>query len=235
MVIINLKLFIHNCRMNELSRKINNIGYDVLSCASSPSLPFSTMHETLIVRMIEEGACEYFEDLARDLFILKSILELEEKISMISHKDAGHIYEEIDEIHAMISLEKEEDVGVVNAIASESLPASSFTQSLDDLIKTAQSRTLVARMEGGESKENNNEDREGLAHVGTQQGNPAIRQSAILEKIKNDGSCRMKDILHSFPENSERTLRNDLQKLCDQEMIRRIGNGGPYTFYTSRP
>ena len=185
--------------------------------------------------MIEEGACEYFEDLARDLFILKSILELEEKISMISHKDAGHIYEEIDEIHAMISLEKEEDVGVVNAIASESLPASSFTQSLDDLIKTAQSRTLVARMEGGESKENNNEDREGLAHVGTQQGNPAIRQSAILEKIKNDGSCRMKDILHSFPENSERTLRNDLQKLCDQEMIRRIGNGGPYTFYTSRP
>jgi hypothetical protein len=63
----------------------------------------------------------------------------------------------------------------------------------------------------------------------------AIRQSAILEKIKamnvRDArgeiiGCRMKDLLAAFPGVSERTLRNDLQRLVNQEKIGRIGAGG---------
>lgn len=72
-----------------------------------------------------------------------------------------------------------------------------------------------------------------------QSANIAIRQSAIMEKIKTgNGStgstqdgCRLKDLLAAFPDVSERTIRYDLQKLCDGGMIERVGNGGPATYY----
>ncbi len=59
----------------------------------------------------------------------------------------------------------------------------------------------------------------------------AIRHSAILEKIRQSGNCRIKDIQESLPDVSERTLRYDLQKLAEQGFIERIGSGGPATFY----
>ena len=76
-----------------------------------------------------------------------------------------------------------------------------------------------------------------------QSANIAVRQSAILEKIKSlpagsqaaDGDgCRLKDILAVFPDVSERTIRYDIQKLCDSGVIERVGNGGPATYYRVR-
>ncbi|MBI2591848.1 MAG: DeoR family transcriptional regulator, partial [Candidatus Brennerbacteria bacterium] len=61
--------------------------------------------------------------------------------------------------------------------------------------------------------------------------NSAIRQTAILEKIRQLPDCRMKDLVVAFSEVSERTLRNDIQRLCDAGMIERIGNGGPASYY----
>lgn len=64
--------------------------------------------------------------------------------------------------------------------------------------------------------------------------NSTIRQSAILEKIRQSGKVSIKDLIAEFPEVSERTLRYDLQKLCNQAMIERIGSGGPATYYILR-
>ena len=58
-----------------------------------------------------------------------------------------------------------------------------------------------------------------------------MRQSAILDKIRQSGYCRLKDIQDILPDSSERTLRYDLQKLIDQDSIERIGSGGPASFY----
>ncbi len=60
-----------------------------------------------------------------------------------------------------------------------------------------------------------------------------IRQSAILEKIRA-GSSQIKDLMVSFPDVSERTLRYDLHKLHNQGLINRVGNG-PNTSYTVSP
>lgn len=57
------------------------------------------------------------------------------------------------------------------------------------------------------------------------------RQSAIVNKIRQSGNCRMKEIQESFPGVSERTLRYDLQSLVFRGMLERIGNAGPATFY----
>ncbi|MDP3999648.1 MAG: DeoR family transcriptional regulator [bacterium] len=63
--------------------------------------------------------------------------------------------------------------------------------------------------------------------------NMAIRQSAIMDRIKsgNGIGCRLKDLITEFPHVSERTLRYDLQRLAEQGVVERIGNGGPATYY----
>ena len=66
--------------------------------------------------------------------------------------------------------------------------------------------------------------------------NSAIRQSAILDKIRQSGNGKVfsKDIFAAFPDISQRTLRYDLQKLCRQGSIVRLGEGGPNTAYQLR-
>ena len=59
----------------------------------------------------------------------------------------------------------------------------------------------------------------------------AIRQSAILERIRQFGNCRLKDIQEILPDSSERTIRYDLQALLEKNLIERIGNAGPSVFY----
>ncbi len=62
----------------------------------------------------------------------------------------------------------------------------------------------------------------------------AIRQSAILERIRQVGNCRMKDIQEILPDTSERTIRYDLQTMVEQDLIDRVGVGGPAVYYRIR-
>lgn len=62
----------------------------------------------------------------------------------------------------------------------------------------------------------------------------AIRQSAILEKIRQFGNCRLGDILAILPDSSERTIRYDLEALVQQNLIERVGVGGRGVYYKAR-
>ena len=78
-------------------------------------------------------------------------------------------------------------------------------------------------------------DREGEIEGEIEKGDHAqIRQSAILERIRQFGNCRLKEIQEFIPKVSERTLRYDLQDLVDQGLVERVGSGGPATFYRMR-
>jgi len=61
--------------------------------------------------------------------------------------------------------------------------------------------------------------------------NAAMRQSAIINRIKESSTSRLKDLMTGFSGVSERTLRYDLQRLCGQGVIERVGNGGPASYY----
>ena len=62
----------------------------------------------------------------------------------------------------------------------------------------------------------------------------AMRQSEILEKIRQSGNCRLKDLQDHFKDISERTIRYDIQGLVEKGFIDRLGNGGPSTYYKMR-
>jgi hypothetical protein len=61
-----------------------------------------------------------------------------------------------------------------------------------------------------------------------------MRQIAILDKIRQSGNCRMRDIQEILPDSSERTIRYDLESLMERRLIERMGNGGPSVSYRMR-
>ena len=65
-------------------------------------------------------------------------------------------------------------------------------------------------------------------------GNAANRQTAILQRIRQNGNCRIRDIQELLPGSSERTIRYDLQSLLAQGLIERVGGGGPAVYYRIR-
>lgn len=62
----------------------------------------------------------------------------------------------------------------------------------------------------------------------------AIRQTAILDKVRQSGNCRLKDIQEVLPDASERTIRYDLQTLLEQDLIERVGIAGPSVYYRAK-
>lgn len=58
-----------------------------------------------------------------------------------------------------------------------------------------------------------------------------VRKNAIIERIREKGDCKAKDIMEVVPELNERTLRHDLQILAEQGIIERVGNTGSSTYY----
>jgi len=67
----------------------------------------------------------------------------------------------------------------------------------------------------------------------TQQGDESFisRKEKILNRIRQSGNCRMRDIQEVMGDVSERTLRYDLQRLVAEGLIERVGSGGPATYY----
>ncbi len=61
-----------------------------------------------------------------------------------------------------------------------------------------------------------------------------VRQATILDRIRQSGNCRIKDLQEALPGCSERTLRYDLQSLLERNLIERTGNGGPAVSYRMR-
>lgn len=67
-------------------------------------------------------------------------------------------------------------------------------------------------------------------------GNRAeMRQSAIIERVREIGNCRLADIQVVLPNVSERTIRYDLESLVRRNLIERFGPGGRASYYRSKP
>jgi hypothetical protein len=115
------------------------------------------------------------------------------------------------------------------------LPDSRMT-SLDISLKDESPRTPDHRKPRKNKVEHEESDLNPATQSGNGGDNAAIRQSAILQRIKElpHESIQLKDLMGFFPGVSERTLRYDLQRLSVEGRIERIGQGGPATYYKAR-
>lgn len=157
----------------------------------------------------------------------------------------GHSVYEIEPVNATILVRELDNLN--SAIRQSGNPATGGTAELPDLetffnkdLKPEQNLTSEEPEEDLVKNEvSSNSGLVPIKEIKTNGLNTAIRQAAIVNKIKSGNpsmssgqvGCRLKDLLVEFPDVSERTLRYDLQRLCEQGIIERIGNGGPASYY----
>jgi|SRR3989344_5314881 len=140
----------------------------------------------------------------------------------------GHSVYEIEPVNATI-LVRELD-GLNTAIRQFGNPSVGSGQELPDL----ETIFKVKNLDMPElNKEEMNEEAKDAKLENNNSINTAIRQSAIINRVKqgNGNGCKLKDLIAEFPDISERTLRYDLQRLCERGIIERVGNGGPSNYY----
>jgi len=186
----------------------------------------------------------------------EAVIDAEEKILLkrvfrnIAATDAlvkvGHSLYEIEPVNAnVLSRELEAFNSAIRQFGNLSEEQPSDLTSIQSLFSpfpklgfatVANAKELIPVKPQSAMAEENNENGNGNGNGSGNGINMAIRQSAVINRIKqgNGNGCRLKDLLAEFPDVSERTLRYDLQRLCEQGVIQRIGNGGPASFYQFR-
>ncbi len=178
---------------------------------------------------MEKLAFEFVEDVASENFDVA--------IKISSAIDAmlkiGQALYEIEPINAKVVSGELESI---NAAMRQSLGIDGLPN-LDKIFQNAgNAANYPAKTFADIRPSSNNSFSEPLSQQENGNGNgfsATMRQSAILDKIRQSGNGQapLKDILAAFPETSERTMRYDLQKLCVQGLIERIGSGGPGSYY----
>lgn len=176
--------------------------------------------ESLAFQLIEDTASGSLETALTTIDILKALVSFSKSIYEIEPINAGIVLQELDNL-ALAARESTLATGDIADIFSK-LPVVVDNVPSED----GESHDIEA---GRENK--------AIIELGNSNGNgisATIRQSAIIEKIRQSGNTAMKDIVAAFPDVSERTLRYDLQRLCNQGVVERVGNGGPASYYTIR-
>ena len=161
--------------------------------------------ERLAFQLVEDSASRNFEELLIAADALDGLVKFGKLIYEIEPINATLLLQNLNEFNVEIR----QRVGLGSSKMEESESA----------------RAIYQAENGNSHSDNGNGNGNGNGISGT------IRQSAMIEKIRQSGNAAMKDLIASFPEVSERTLRYDLQKLCMQGVVERIGNGGPSSYY----
>lgn len=177
---------------------------------------FRQRMERLAFQLLEEIAGRSFEKALATVDTLRVLIEFGKTIYEIEPINAKVLLQELDTFNSAIR----QSAGLNGSANLEAV----FSK-LPVAVENPEISDNDAPKEGTQLNgyENGNGNGNGI--------NATIRQSAIIEKIRQSGKIALKDILAAFPDVSERTLRYDLQKLCNQAILERIGSGGPASFY----
>lgn len=157
------------------------------------------------LRLLEDVAQGDFGQAMVDISVLKEVLEFGRGIYEIEPINVEIVLTELNKLNAAIRQR--------NPLPDLPDCFAAYNDN-DDQSKTKDKTTI----NGGSNDEGENAL------------NTVIRQSSILEKIRQKANCQLRDLMNEFPDVSERTIRYDLQKLFNQRLIGRFGNG-PSTYY----
>lgn len=176
--------------------------------------------ERLAFQLLEDAASQNYEAGIRTVASIEAVVNLARSIYEIEPINAKIIAGEIkaleNSLRQAIGLEANTEESPDVAGIFSKVPA---VMPVDQELGSSQEPKIL------------DSTRESLANNGIAS---TIRQSAILDKIRQSANrqIQLKDLIAAFPEVSERTMRYDLQKLCFQGLIERVGNGGPGSYYS---
>ena len=202
-------------------KKAYEISYALLRVASSvKESPFGSGLESHSNRLLEKAVRSLWDKLSEEASVAGYLIRLGSDAGLMHPASAEAIRREIEAFLKTIP-----DLKSQSAI----LPDLSIENIFTGNPATEKLSASVARESISIAAVSNNGNGNGSGN-GYSAGQEE-RQAAILGFVRKSGNCRMKDLQEYLPNVSERTLRYDLQRLLEQEMIERGGNGGPATFY----
>ena len=175
----------------------------------------------------------------KNISALDVLIRIGHSLYEIEPVNANILVKEIDSFNSAIR--QFGNAAIANSFAGESLNLESVFSMPPAVIDNSVmgSRANIEKekeiVEKAYSSGNNESGKEESGNSAMRQsGNSAMRQELVVDKIRQLGKTNLKDLVARFPGVSERTLRYDLQRLCDREIIERVGNGGPGTMYMIR-
>ncbi len=213
-----------------LSKKAYEVSYALWRVASRvKSENFKDAIEDAALGLLESSAVENFSKMQSSSSGIEYLLRFGADVGVIHPENSEVIIAELQNninpaIAELYNSAKKEAVSLDGIFSENYLPDNENL--VDDEIVINESDPEEGRGEFFE-RTTDNGNGNGVAKS-------AIRQSAILERIRQNGNCRIKEIQEILPDASERTLRYDLQNLLSQGLIERVGSGGPATHYKAK-
>ncbi len=210
------------------ARKAFEISYALVRLAESvPADQFAGFLKAIGLDVLHTVTYEKYDQSLKNLRSAEYFARLAGSIGVISSRNAELVGEEANTLYSAIAVHLDKIKAPhleLDSIFSLNPPSVLYTH-LEERIINEEGEKEVLEID---------------SRITTQLSDKSIsesgqnRQSAILEKIRQSGNCRMKDIQGIFPNISERTIRYDLQSLIEQGLIERIGQSGPSTYYRER-
>jgi len=219
-------------KRQDLKARLEKLAFELLEDSAKVSVDINSEHLTKALT---------------DISALDSLVRLGYSIYEIEPVNANILVEQLDELNSAIRQSGKLDEELPNLEdffsnkpndlgegKNEEVSTSSFGSSQGSNSRYIDLNRLE-NLDSADVRETSKKEENGnfSSELKTSGLNAAMRQSEIANKIKscNSSGCRLKDIIAEFPNISERTLRYDLQKLCDTGVVERIGNGGPASYY----
>lgn len=217
---------------NYFGKKAYEISYAVFMISgrvAAESLKERLEHQS--TALLENISSDAYEKGNKTLGTLSYLLKFGADVNLINPENSRLVVEEIDALSQQIT-------EFINSAKLSEVNLSRVFTKLPDAATTKVNNNLAAipkdKKQLDFSVEKRQTEIKAKADSAHSLVKSAMRQSTILEKIRQNNNCRLKDIMESIPEASERTIRYDLQDLISKGLAERIGSGGPATYYRIR-
>jgi len=217
--------------LNNFTQKAYEICYAVFRLGSAiKNADLRVRLEKAGLGLLEAGSLNNNSSLGNSLSLLEVLVNFSQGIGEISYIHSQVLLREIGNFNAAIR----QSNSAIAELNLEEFFRTSVSQNAE--LKSKPVAPMIAESRADVSPEAEQEEIEEQDGENSAMGFPfeksgEARQSAIVDIMRQVQNCRIKDLIAAFPGVSERTLRYDLQKLCEEGIIERVGTGGPGTYY----
>lgn len=171
------------------------------------------------ITFLESYLLQETKSISRDVHILGNLIIFGESIGEIPYHISQAFHAQFEQIKAAIRQFEDGKVAEFS-VASLFGNSNSYGEAQDGSIYY-----------GSKPNQDGVPKRSELDQIVPDISSSIVRRDLIARKIRQLGNAAMKDLIAVFPSVSERTLRYDLQRLCEQSILERMGNGGPASYY----
>jgi DNA-binding transcriptional ArsR family regulator len=187
------------------------------------------------IELVAHAANTDQEGIAKVADALQTIIKFTVDVNCISVSNAVILAREIGNLQAAIEIPKETakgDIDIADIFSTEPVLEEESSDMLIqdvDVIEETRIENLPEIEESGNAASEHSQAANDSGNENSSKA--AMRQAAILERLRQSGNCRLADIQAILSDTSERTIRYDLESLVRQGLIERIGVGGRSTYY----